>query len=78
MTYSSATKSSGCRVSFSAARNATTKATDYLTFPFRETLNVIVYKRYRFFSVLAAIIRENLDKQQWIEKSEGYAIYLST
>ena len=54
MTYSSATKSSGCRVSFSAARNATTKATDYLTFPFRETLNVIVYKRY---SVLAAIIR---------------------
>ena len=78
MTYSSATKSSSCRVLFSAARNATTKATDYLTFPFRETLNVIVYKRYRFFSVLAAIIRENLDKQQWIEKSEGYTIHLST
>ena len=55
-----------------------TNAIDYLTFPFWEILNVIVYKRYRFFSVLAAIIRENLDKQPWIEKSEGFAIHLST
>ena len=78
MTFSSATKSSSCQVSFSAARNTTTKATDNLTFSFWEILNVIFYKRYRFFSVLAAIIRENFDKQLWIEKSEGFAIHLST
>ena len=78
MTFSSATKSSSCRVSFSTARNATTKAIDYLTFAFWEILNVIFYRRYGFFSVLAAMIRENLDKQPWIEKSEGFAIHLST
>ena len=78
MTFSSATKSSSCQVSFSATRNTTTKATDNLTFSFWEILNVIFYKQYGFFSVLAAIIRENFDKQLWIEKSEGFAIQLST
>ena len=83
MTFSSATKSacgksSSCRFSFSAARNAITKATDYSAFSFWEILNVIAYKRYGFFSVLAAIIRENFDKQLWIAKSEGSAIHLST
>ena len=78
MTFSSATKSSSCRVSFSAARNVITKAPDHLTFPFWEILNVIVDKRYGFFRGLAAIIRENLNKQPWIEKSEGFAVHLST
>ena len=83
MTFSLATKSaygkcSSCRFPFSAVRNATTKATDYSTFTFWEILNVFVYKRYGYFSVLAAIIRENFDKQLWIAKSEGFAIHLST
>ena len=55
-----------------------TNAIDYLTFSFWKILKVIVYKRYGFFSVLAAIIRENLNKQPWIDKSEGFAIHLST
>ena len=55
-----------------------TNAIDYLTFPFWKILNVIVYKRYGFFSILAAIIREHLNKQPWIDKSEGFAIPLST
>ena len=33
-----------------------------------KSLNVTVCKRYGFFSVLAAIIRENSDKRPWIEK----------
>ena len=66
-------KSSSCRFSFSAERNANTKATEYATFdfsfsilvffPFLESLNLIVCHRYGYFSVLAAIIRENSDKQ---------------
>ena len=66
-------KSSSCRFSFSAERNANIKATEYATFgfsfsilvffPFQESLNLIVCQRYGFFSVLAAIIRENSDKQ---------------
>ena len=67
-------KSSGCRFSFSAARNALTKATDFVTFgfsfltslvsfPLKESLNVSVSKRYGFFSVLAAVIRTYPDKR---------------
>ena len=63
-------KSSSCRFSFSAERNANTKATECATFfsilvffLFLESLNLIVCQRYGFFSVLAAIIRENSDKQ---------------
>ena len=70
---SASSKSSSCRFSFSDERNANTKATEYATFgfsfsilvffPFQESLNLIVCQRYGFFSVLAAIIRENSDKQ---------------
>ena len=66
-------KSSSCRFSFSAERNANIKATEYATFgfsfsilvffPFQESLNLIVCQQYGFFSVLAAIIRESSDKQ---------------
>ena len=69
---SACNKSSSCRFSFSAARNAITKATEYVThgfsfrilvfFSFWESLNVTVCKRYVFFSVLAAIIRKNFGK----------------
>ena len=63
-------KSSSYRFSFSAARKAITKATENVTFffvfwfsfpsfPFEESLNVTVSKRYGFFSVLTAIIRKN-------------------
>ena len=70
---SASRKSSRCRFSFSDERNANTKATEYATFdfsfsilvffPFLESLNLIVCHRYGYFSVLAAIIRENSDKQ---------------
>ena len=66
-------KSSNCRFSFSAERNANTKATEYVNFgfsfsklvfsPFYESLNLTVCHRYGFFGVLAAIIRESSDKQ---------------
>ena len=41
---------------------------------FRKGLNVTVYKRYGFFSVLAAIIRENFDKRPWIKNGGGFAV----
>ena len=66
-------KSSSCRFSFSAERDANTKATEYVTFgfslsilvffSFQKSLNLIVCQRYGFYSVLAAIIRESSDKQ---------------
>ena len=69
---SASSKSSGCRFSFSAG-NANTKPTEYVTlgfsfsilvsFLFQEGLNLTVCKRYGFFSVLTAIIRESSDKQ---------------
>ena len=82
-------KSSGRRFSFSAARNALTKATDFVTFgfsfltslvsfPLKESLNVSVSKRYGFFSVLAAVIRTNPDKRPWIEDGEGFAAHTIT
>ena len=81
-------KSSSSRFLFSAARNAITKVTEYVTigfsfrilyfFPFRKSLNVTVCKRYEFFSVLAATIRENFQKQPWIENGDGFALHLST
>ena len=53
-------KSSSCRFSFSAKRNANTKATEFVTFgfsfsilvffPFLESLNLAVCQRYGFFS----------------------------
>ena len=75
-------KSSSCRLSFSAARNAITKATEYVTFgfcfhilvfsPFKLSLNVTW--RYvsatlaiRIFQCLAAITRKNSEKRPWIE-----------
>ena len=54
-------KSSSCRFSFSAERNANIKATEYVTFrfsfsilvsfPFQESLNLTVSQRYVFFNV---------------------------
>ena len=64
---SAGAKSSSCRFFFSAARNANTKATEYVTFgfflyigcfSFYESLNRTVCQRYGYFSVLAATIRE--------------------
>ena len=53
-------------ISFSAERNANTKATEYVTFgfsfsvlvflPFSESLNFTVCQRYGFLRVLAAIM----------------------
>ena len=64
-------KSSSCRFSLSAERNANTKATEHATFGFsfsilvfflfQQNLNLIVCQRYGFFSVLAVIIRESSD-----------------
>ena len=66
-------KSSNCQFSFSAKRNANTKATEYVTFsfsfivlvffPFQESRNLTVCQQYKIFNVLAAIIRESSDKQ---------------
>ena len=73
-------KSFSCGFSCSDARNATIKATEYVTFDFsfrilvlfpsQEILNVTVSKKYEFFIVLAAKIRENFDKLPWIESGE--------
>ena len=82
-------KSSSSRCSFSAAGNAISKATDFVTFgfsfltslvsfPLKESLNVSVSKRYGFFSVLAAVIRTNPDKRPWIEDGEGFAAHTIT
>ena len=66
---SACSKSSSCRFSFSATRNAISKATEYVTFsfsyrilvffPFQESLNATICKRQEFSNVLAAIIRKN-------------------
>ena len=66
-------KFSSCLFSFSAERNANTKATEYITFGFSfsiliffafwESLKFTVCQWYGFFSVSAAIIRESSDKQ---------------
>ena len=52
-------KSSSCRF---RRENAITKATEYVTFgfSFRIFFNVTVLKRYGFFSVLGAIIRNKI------------------
>ena len=81
-------KSSSRRFSFPAARNAITKATEYVTFGFSfrilvffsfyESLNVTVCKQHRFFSVSVALILKNSDKRPWIENGEGFAVHSST
>ena len=65
-------KSSSCRFSFSAERNAYTKATEYATFgfslvywfssPFRKVWTSLSFSDTDFFSVLATIIRESSSK----------------
>ena len=79
-------KSSNCRFSFSAGRNANTKATKYANFgssfsilvffPFEESLNLIVCQRYGFLSVLAAIIRESSDKRLVLRIVKGLPFIL--
>ena len=74
-------KSSSCRFLFSAVRNAITKATEYQTFGcswptlffFRpwEILKFIVCERYKFFSVLAAVIREISTNERWTTSQSG-------
>ena len=58
-------KSSRCRFSFSADRNANTKTTKYVTFGF--SFSILVFftfcQQYVFFSILVAIIRRSSDKQ---------------
>ena len=61
---------------------AITKATEYETFDFsfhilvffrlQESFNVTGCERYRFFSVLAAVIRKNSDKRACIENRQGF------
>ena len=47
--------------------------------PLLEKFNVIFYKQYGYFTVLAAIIRENSNKQSRIERNgEGFALLSST
>ena len=81
-------KSSSCRFSFSAERNANTKATEYVIFGFSfsllvfflfwESLNLTVCQQYVFFSVLATIIRGFSRQTTCIENREGFAVHLST
>ena len=47
-------------------------------FPIWDSLNVNIYKRRGFFSVLEAIIRDNCDKQPWIKNGEDLAVHAST
>ena len=81
-------KSSSCPFSFSAARNVIVKASKYVTFgfyhrilvffPFRESLKVIFWERYRFFNVLVVVIRKSSDKLPCTEDREGFAVHSST
>ena len=77
-------KSSSCRFLFSAKRNAIEYVAFgfsfrvWVFFPFRESLNVTICKRYWFFSVLAALIRRVSYKRPWIENGEGFAVHSST
>ena len=77
-------KSSSCQFLFSAERNAIEYVAFgfsfrvWVFFPFRESLNVTICKRYWFFSVLAAIIRRVSYKRPWIENGEGFAVHSST
>ena len=72
---SAGVQSSSCRFSFSAERNANTKATEYATFGF--SFGILVFfpfwtslnRWYGFFSVSAAIIRESSDKQLLFRES---------
>ena len=50
----------------------------YFGFSSPSSLNVIVCKRYGFFSVLAAIIWKNSHKRPWIENDGGFAVHSST
>ena len=70
-----------CRFLLSAARNAITKATEFVTFSFSFRIlemDVTVCKRYEFFRVLAAIIHTNPDKRSWIENGESFTVHSST
>ena len=69
-------KSSCGRFSFSAARNANTKAIEYKTFGF----SFSSWKSWTLlsFSVLAAIIRESSDKLPCIENREGFTVHSSS
>ena len=83
-------KSSGCRFSLSAERNANAKATKCATFGFPFSILDIgflpllgkfephICQWYGFFSVLAAIIRESSNKQLVIENREDFAVHSST
>ena len=78
-----------CRFSFLLVRNDIYKAIEYIAFgftfrifvfffPIWDSLNVNIYKRRGFFSVLEAIIRDNCDKQPWIKNGEDLAVHAST
>ena len=60
-------KSSSCRFSFSAERNANAKATEYVTFdfssPFRKVWTSLSISDTDFFLCLAVRIRDSFDKQ---------------
>ena len=85
---STSDKCSSCRFSFSAVKNANTKATEYVTFgfsfsvivffPLQESLNLTVYQQYVFFSVLASIIRGFSRQTSCIVNREGFAVHSST
>ena len=81
-------KSFSCRLSLSAARNAITKAIDNVTFgfsfrilvffPFYESLNITVSKRYGFFSVFSSHNPKTSDRRPWIENGKGFDVHSST
>ena len=78
-------KSFSCRFSFSAERNANTKAAEYLTFDFsfsilfsspsRKVWASLSVSDTDFFSVLAAIIRGFSRQTACIENREGFAVH---
>ena len=81
-------KSSTCRFSFSAERNANTNATEYATFgfsfsvlvffPFWKSLNLIVCQRYGIFRCFSHHNSRKLRQTTCIENREGSAVHSST
>ena len=80
-------ESFSCRFSFSVAKNANTKATEFVNLDFYFCILVVSPSKKvwtslsvsdtDFFSVLPAIIRESSDKLPCAENREGFAVHSS-
>ena len=81
-------KSSSCQFSFSATRNAITKATEYVTFGFSFRILVLFsplgrFERHclwaiRILQFFSSLNPKDSEKQSWIGNGKGFAVHSST